>query len=240
MLPSTTDCFYASGRMWSDSRSRDGSSDDGSVDYAGESFDYCHVCGPDGWWQINRSTRKWPWGLHGWWCWACSNEHYGRSERTFYVGGPKKLFPSLQGHPREGHVYCNTCGLQSLMHRWKDAGWWCWACNNLTYWLREDIVFDRYAPTSFSTVGPLHRVRRYVDFCMLCHDTDGNIERDPLIVDYRYNHCNACSGVLHDAILTWTTEHRLPKEASSMILAFLELPRGYAWNLHPHYFRFWP
>ena len=207
------------------------SSDEESVGSFREGYDLCHVCGL----QAIRDG----WKRTGWWCWPCRNVQYWRSERTFSLTGNYSGFPGMQGHPAEGHVYCSTCGLQSLIHRWADAGWWCWACNNLTYWLREDIVLDRAAPTAFSRVGYRHRINRYVDFCMLCHDTDGHLERDR--ADYRYNHCNDCSYVLYGAIQAWCiTEHNLPTEAAFMILAFLELPHEYRWDLYPHYFRFWP
>ena len=140
-----------------------------------------------------------------------------------------KMAILLHPHPHRDFTYCSRCGLDALrvdlrteIRLWN--GWFCHYCNNEICWMQPEnmaIVFCYNAPL-VSTRSP-NRTERYLDYCILCHETVGSIH-DRL--DYRWYICNSCAASLWWNIWDWLTgpEANLPHEAACCVYDFIDFP----------------
>ena len=107
-------------------------------------------------------------------------------------------------------------------------GWWCYECGNEWAWMdveHQALVFSPHATIiDTSYIEGRIRLNRYIDWCILCHDTRGSIlDR----ADYKWYVCSACTNMLRANIWHWLTddtELNLPEVVATRIFDFVSFP----------------
>ena len=140
-----------------------------------------------------------------------------------------KMATLLHPHPHRDFTYCSRCGLDALrvdlrteIRLWN--GWFCHYCNNEIFWMQPEnmaIVFCYNAP--LVSTRSSNKTERYLDYCILCHETVGSIH-DRL--DYQWHMCRSCVVLLWWAIWSWLTsaETILTDEAARHVCDFIAFP----------------
>ena len=107
-------------------------------------------------------------------------------------------------------------------------GWWCYECGNEWAWMdvgQQALVFSPHAVVvDTSYIEGRVRLNRYIDWCILCHDTRGSIHDRG---DYNWYVCSACTNMLWENIWHWLvddTELGFPEEVATRIFDFLLFP----------------
>ena len=111
--------------------------------------------------------------------------------------------------PYDDLVICEACGPARLHDPEAWHGWWCFECENAVAWMEPEsqaLVFSRNAVCFYTGHGNRIRINRFIDWCILCHDTRGSIlDR----AGYHRYFCFQCSMVLQESV--W---QRLTQRAS--------------------------
>ena len=139
-------------------------------------------------------------------------------------------------HPSDWYEYCRECGgLAPLVvedeldwepegETWQARGWHCFACNGRVWWVKEELyehLFLVEVPTCYQVRGKRIKIERIVDWCLLCHDTDGRLDERG---DYRRMYCYECAWTLEITIGEWLWRtHGLPMLAVELIMECLGL-----------------